>query len=112
MWQKDEFVTKSDQYSREFILKLIFILGPHIDDKKPVSSKDFSELVEQARESRLNVDDVKTQKWDDLRMTLNWWWKKCNSHGTEKNQKKNRERYEDFRTEATSYWRSQLKNNS
>ena len=104
VWQKNQFVTKSDRYSREFILKLIFIYGPHIKDSKPVIKSTWEALVADAREKRLKVNDVVEVKWDDIKIPITWWWKKLHE-GSEKNKEKNRKLHEDFLIEATSFWR-------
>ena len=63
VWRPKQFVTKNHKYSREFILKLIYIYGPHIKDTKQVGKETWISLCADAREKRLNVDDVMNEKW-------------------------------------------------
>ena len=94
-------VTKNDRYSREFILKLIFVYGSHIEDNKQIGVKTWDELCCKARERRLNVDDVMKEKWEDVKIPINWWWKKYNSNSP-KNREKNRRLHEEYLIEIES----------
>ena len=66
-------MTKNDRYSREFVLKLVYIYGPHIKDTKPMVKSTWDDLVDQAHKNRLNVDDVKKEIWEDVKIPITWW---------------------------------------
>ena len=103
---KNEFVSSS-KWSREFVLRLLFVYGPHINDDKQVDQPTWGQLVVDADNKRVRVEDIRKIEWGILSKTLQWWWRKLHE-GSAKTQSKNRELHTKMMVEATTYWRCGL----
>ena len=103
---KDEFVSSS-QWEREVVLRMIFVYGHHIKEEKQMDQDTWARLLQDAEDKRLRVEDIRLIKWSDMRVSLQWWWRKIHE-GSIKTRKKNVARHEKFLVEATTYWRKSL----